>query len=136
MPMAKIARSLFVILPRPAVLFASLALTLGILIACEAEPTPTPTPLPTPTPTATPTPEPVMESPDVVLGGDILPLLPPEEIECVKAAVGEDLYNVLLQTPFTLDMLTEEAAAASPVTTCLSEESQAIFAQAVTGAGG
>ncbi len=70
------------------------------------------------------------------VGADIIPLLPPEEIECIKAAVGEDFYAVLLQTPFTPEMLTPEAAAASPVTACLSEESQAIFAQAVMGGGG
>ncbi len=110
---------------------------LAIYGACEAEPTPTPTPLPTATPTATPTPEPtpepMMQAP---VGADIMPLLPPEEVECIKAAVGEDLYNVMLQTPFTPEMLTPEAAAASPVTACLSEESQAIFAQAVMGGGG
>ncbi len=72
----------------------------------------------------------------MVLGADIMPLLPPEEVECIKAAVGEDLYNLMLQTPFTADMLTGEAAAASPVTACLSEESRAIFAQAVMGGGG
>ena len=110
---------------------------LAILGACEAEPTPTPTPLPTATSTATPTPEPTPEpAAQAPVGADIMPLLPPEEVECIKAAVGEDLYNVMLQTPFTAEMLTPETAAASPVTACLSEESRAIFAQAVMGGGG
>ena len=110
---------------------------LAILGACEAEPTPTPTPLPTPTPTATPTPEPTPEPmTQVPVGADLMALLPPDEVECIKAAVGEDLYAILLQTPFTPEMFTPEAAAASPVTPCLSEESQAMFAQAVMGAGG
>ena len=108
--------------------------TLAILGACEAEPTPTPTPLPTSTPTATPTPEPAPAAP-MLLMSDIMNMLPAEEVECVKAAVGEDVYNLMLQTPFTADMMTADAAA-SPVATCLSPESQAQVAQAVVAAEG
>ncbi len=106
--------------------------TLAILGACEAEPTPTPTPLPTATPTATPTPEPAAP---MLLMSDIMDMLPAEEVECVKAAVGEDVYNLMLQTPFTADMMTADAAA-SPVAACLSPESQAQVAQAVMAAAG
>ena len=119
---------------RPVVLFASLALILGVLAACEAAPTPTPTAVPTATPTPIPTADPSVPS---VLGADIMRLLPLEEVDCIQAAVGGlDAYNLLLQTPFTAEMLTPEAAAASPVTACLSPESQAIFAEAVMSAGG
>ena len=110
--------------------------TLAILGACEAEPTPTPTPLPTATPTATPTPEPTPETAmPMLLMADIMDMLPAEEVECVKAAVGEDVYNLMLQTPFTADMMTADAAA-SPVAACLSPESQAQVAQAVLAAAG
>ncbi len=110
--------------------------TLAILGACEAEPTPTPTPLPTATPTATPTPEPTPETAmPMLLMADIMDMVSEEERECVKAAVGEDVYNLMLQTPFTADMMTADAAA-SPVAACLSPESQAAIAQAVMAAAG
>lgn len=122
------------LLVRMAILAVISVIFVSVLGACQAEPTPTPTPLPTPTPTATPTPEPTpVPMTQAPLGADIMPLLPPEEVECIRTALGEDFYNVLLQTPFTPDMLTPEAAATSPVTGCLSEESQAIFAEAVMG---
>ena len=130
----KNASPIFANFARPVVLFASLALILGVLVACEAAPTPTPTAVPTATPTPPPTADPSVPS---VLGADIMRLLPLEEVDCIQAAVGGlDAYNILLQTPFTAEMLTPEAAAASPVTPCLSEESQAAIAAAVMGAGG
>lgn len=71
----------------------------------------------------------------MLLMSDIMDMLPAEEVECVKAAVGEDVYNLMLQTPFTADMMTADAAA-SPVAACLSPESQAQVAQAVMAAAG
>ncbi len=126
-------RPLLATLTRPIVLVISAVILLSFMVACEAAPTPTPTAVPTATPTPIPTADPAVPS---VLGADIMRLLPLEEVDCIQVAIGVDAYNLLLQTPFTAEMLTPEAAAASPVTACLSEESQAIFAQAVMGAGG
>ena len=129
------SRSLFATFARPAVVVIAVALLLGLMVACEAEPTPTPTPLPTATPTATPTPEPTPEpAAPMLLMSDIMGMVSAEEQECVRAAVGEDVYNLMLQTPFTPDMMTADAAA-SPVAACLSPESQAAIAQAVMGGG-
>ena len=109
------------------------------IAACsEPEPTPTPTPLPTATPTPTPlptaTPPPASGAPQLLLGEDVMAMLPAEEVECVRTTVGEDLYALMLLTPFTSALISGDAAATSPVTACFSPESQALIAQAIMAA--
>ena len=121
---------------RMTVLLVIAVATLSVLGACEAEPTPTPTPLPTATPTATPIPEPTPEpAMPTLLVSDIMDMVSAEEVECVRTAVGEDTYNLMLQVPFTADMMTADAAT-SPVAACLTPETQARIAEAVTAAAG
>ena len=68
---------------RVTVLLVILVTALAVLSACsEPEPTPTPTPLPTATPTPTPlptaTPPPASGAPQLLLGEDIMAMLPAE----------------------------------------------------------
>ena len=124
---------------RVTVLLVILVTALAVLSACsEPEPTPTPTPLPTATPTPTPpptaTPPPASGAPQLLLGEDVMAMLPAEEVECVRTTVGEDLYALMLLTPFTSALISGDAAATSPVTACFSPESQALIAQAIMAA--
>ena len=119
---------------RITVLPVILLMAVAVLAACsEPEPTPTPTPLPTstPTPTATPAPSSVVQA---LLGADVMAMLPPEEVECVREQVGDDLYALMLQTPFTSALISGDAAATSPVASCFSPETQALIAQAIMAA--
>ncbi len=119
---------------RSLVVAIGLALIISLAPACGSEPEPTPTPVP-PTPTATtvPTPTPAAEAaPMGVTGREIMGMLPTEESDCVKEKVGDDLYALMLDTPFTSAM--GEGPQAALLTECLSAESLAAIAAAMAAA--
>ena len=119
---------------RSVIVAVGLALIVSFAAACGSEPEPTATPIP-PTATATmvPTPTPAAEAaPMGVTGREILGMLPAEETDCVKERVGEDLYNLMLDTPFTSAM--GEGPQAALLTECLSAESLAAIAAAMAAA--
>ena len=95
---------------------AVVALSLVAVIAvaaCSPDPTstPGPTPLPTETPTpipptATPTPEPapVGSIDDLVFnetttGRDVMAFFSEDEVACVRSTLGDDVFNMLIDTP-------------------------------------
>ena len=97
-----------------------------------APPTPTPeptaTPLPTPTPLpATPTPLPAGPGIDEFVitpettGQDLIDVLSEEEVECIKSAVGDPVFSLLLGAPLVL--ATADPSAAAPLLGCLAPES-------------
>ena len=117
---------------------AVVALSLIAVIAvaaCSPDPTstPVPTPLPTETPTpipptATPTPEPapVGSIDDLVFnetttGRDVMAFFSEDEVACVRSTIGDDAFNMLIDTPlmggsettpdFPFDCLTPENTA-------------------------
>ncbi len=66
-------------------------------------PTPTPTPVP-PTPTPTPFPEPVgsideLEITGATRVGDLMAYLSPEEIGCVRGAIGPEIFDSIQEFP-------------------------------------
>ena len=119
-----------------------------------ATPTPTPTPTPTaePTPTATPTPAPATATPtpeaaeplsmrDFVVdasttGQDLIDRLSEDEAACIKAAVGDFVFEILLGTPLLMAG-TDAGGSAQPLFACLSVENVVLlglaFSDAQTG---
>ncbi|MDE2824572.1 MAG: hypothetical protein OXK79_13810 [Chloroflexota bacterium] len=119
--------------------FAAIALALAafLLIAgCGSDPTPTPTPTatatPTPAPTATPTPEPSMAGPggsledmfitDTTIGRDVMSRLSTAETDCLRAALGEEVYNAVLDLPMTTLVRETGSAGAGSFLNCLTED--------------
>ena len=123
---------------------------LVVLAACSSEPTPTPTPTPTPnptptaTPTATPTSTPVpavdgaaMSMRGFVLdasttGKDLFDRLSEEENGCIKEALGETVYNFMLNAQLLAGG--GDPAAAAPLFKCLAPENGAILGVAFLSA--
>ena len=111
-----------------------LTLFISLAAACASEPEPTPTPVP-PTATATSVPTPTPSTavvPVGVPGREIMAMLPTEESDCVKEKVGDDIYNLMLDTPFTSSM--GEGPQAALLTACLSEESLAAIGAVMAAA--
>ncbi len=123
----------------------AVALLLSVVMlaaACGSDPDPTATPVPptaTPIPpTATPTsppptdtPEPV-EQPDAMnsleelvitpatTGGELIDALSEEETDCIKEAIGESFFGLMVSAP--LMQATGNPEAAAPIFGCISEE--------------
>lgn len=119
-------------------IFALLAI-FAIAVACggEDEPESTPTPPPataTPSPapaTPTPTPEavqPALSMRDFIVdesttGQDLLDRLSEEENDCLKAALGEAVYEILRATPLLAATGSGgDSSASAPLFACLTEE--------------
>lgn len=123
----------------PLVLPLILIALLGLAVACS-EPTPTPTPVPTPTPTPTatpvptPTPEPAPATGGGIKGKDLFPLLPEDELNCLKEAAGEAMYAMALEMTITMELANDPAGAF--MFQCVSEESLAKLGAAIVAAGG
>ena len=99
------------------------------------EPTPTPTTAPAPTATTAPTatatamptevPAPTMTLADLqftqaTVGKDLFDLLSQEETDCIKGAVGEQVYQVIMATPIL--MAAGDASGAAFLFNCLTPE--------------
>ena len=120
-------------------------------------PTPAPTATPEPTPTATPvppTPTPVPPTPTAIpptstpgeepasrkslenlqltpstLGSDLVDALSEEEVSCIKAAVGDQIFGLMLSSPIM--QASANPAAAAPIFACLTIESIVYFGVAM-----
>ncbi len=92
------------------------ALSLIAVIAVAAcNPDPTSTPVPTPLPTETPTPIPPTEPPtpepapvgsiddlvfnETTTGRDVMAFFSEDEVACVRSTIGDDAFNMLIDTP-------------------------------------
>ena len=95
---------------------AVVALSLVAVIAVAAcSPDPTSTPVPTPLPTETPTPIPPTETPtpepapvgsiddlvfnETTTGRDVMAFFSEDEVACVRSTLGDDVFNMLIDTP-------------------------------------
>ena len=105
-----------------------------------AAPTPDPTAMPAPEPTAAPTPEPTaapqatMSLENFVItqqttGGDLMGLLSEGEASCVRAGIGDALYQLILGTPVVL-MAAGDISQTAPLFNCLAEENVVYLAVA------
>ena len=109
-------------------------------------PEPTPTSTPEPTPTATPTPTPATATPvaeaaeppgsmqDFAIdasttGQDLIDRLSEEETACIKGAVGDFVFEVMLGTPLAAS--TASPADAAPLFACLTEENVVLLGAAI-----
>jgi hypothetical protein len=140
------------------IFFACIAIAIAIAVgaACGGndEPAPTPTPPPetaTPvpaTPTRTPTPTPEAAQPSLSMrdfaidasttGQDLLDRLSEEENDCLRAAFGDSVYEILRGTPLLgLTSGGDDSSAATPFFTCLKEENVVLLgASFLTAAAG
>ena len=106
------------------------------------EPTPTSTPEPTPASTPAPTSTPQAAEPapamrDLVInatttGQDLLDRLSEEENACIKAAVGDFVYDVIRGTP--LLAAGSDPSAAAPLFACLAPENVVLLGAAILDA--
>ena len=99
-------------------------------------PTPTPVP-PTPTPESAPA-EPAMSLMDFAItdsstGKDLMDAVTEEERECVKGAIGDTFFQVLLNTPATAFTSTDPAAAAivAPIFNCFAVDTIVVLGVAM-----
>ena len=136
--------------------FACIAITIAVAIgaACggndEPEPTPAPppetaTPVPA-TPTPTPTPEAAEPRPSMrdfaidasTTGQDLLDRLSEEENDCLRAAFGDSVYEILRGTPLLgLTSGGDDSSGATPFFRCLEEENVVLLgASFLTAAAG
>ena len=118
------------------VFVVALALIALLVIAgCGSDPEPTPVPTPTPTatpePTPTPTPEPPAESggtledlfiTDTTRGSDLMGRLSEAETDCIRAAIGEEVYNAVLNLPMTTLIRETAATGAGSFLECLTDD--------------
>ena len=118
-----------------------LALATFVVIAgCGSDPTPAPTP--TPTPTATPTPEPTPTPPpeptasladlfltDATLGDEVMSRLSKAETDCVRAALGDQVYAAVLGLPMTTLVRESGAGGAGSFLRCLTEDNLVLMAE-------
>ncbi len=113
-----------------------------VALACSSEPTPTPTPAPTPTPTATPTPEPTptpqveptasladLFLTDATLGGEVMSRLSNAETDCIRAALGEDVYTAVLGLPMKRLVRESGAGGAGSFLLCLTEDNLVLMGE-------
>lgn len=133
---------------------AALAAVMALAAACGggSPEVPTPAPIPTPEPTATatpvpPTPTPIPPTPTPVeepaarksleslqltpstLGSDLIDALSEEEVSCIKAAVGDQIFGLMLSSPIM--QASANPAAAAPIFGCLTIESIVYFGVAM-----
>ncbi len=133
---------------------ATLAAMIALAAACGggSPEVPTPAPIPTPEPTATatpvpPTPTPIPPTPTPVeepaarssleslqltpstLGSDLIDALSEEEVSCIKAAVGDQIFGLMLSSPIM--QASANPAAAAPIFGCLTIESIVYFGVAM-----
>ena len=111
-----------------------LALAAGVaIVGCGSDPTPTPIPTatPTPEPTATPTPTLPAESvgsledlfiTDVTTGGEVMSRLSKAETDCIRAAIGEEVYSAVLNFPMTRLVRETGAGGGGSFLRCLTED--------------
>ena len=125
-----------------AVLLAALFIG-AALTACAAptpEPTatqapePTPTPTPTATPTATPSPEPTASLADLfltdtTLGNEVMSRLSKAETDCIRAALGEDIYTAVLGLPMKRLVRESGSGGAGSFLLCLTEDNLVLMGE-------
>lgn len=112
--------------------FAAIALALAalaVIAGCGSEPTPTPAPTATPTPEPTPTPavEPMgsledLFITDTTLGRDVMSRLSMAETDCMRGALGEEVYSAVLSLPMTTLMRETAATGAGSFLGCLTDD--------------
>ncbi len=118
-----------------------LVFALGLLLAIAAcagqdDPTPTPTPPPTSTPEPTPTP-PIGPTAsladlfltDTTLGGEVMSRLSNAETDCVRAALGEDVYTAVLGLPMTRLVRESGGGGAGSFLRCLTEDNLVLMGE-------
>ena len=106
--------------------FVTIALALFafvVIAGCGSDPTPTPTA----TPTATPTPEPTASLADLfltdaTLGSEVMSRLSEAETDCIRTAIGEDVYAAVLDLPVTKLVRESGAGGAGSFLRCLTED--------------
>ena len=114
-----------------AIAFALAALT--VIAGCGSDPTPTPKPTATstPEPTATPTPAPPAEPTeslatlfiiDTTLGHEVMNRLSEGERQCIRGALGEEVYGAVLNLPMARLIRETGASGAGSFLGCLTED--------------
>ena len=116
-------------------LFAVALALIALLVIAGCGSDPEPTPVPTPTPTATPTPEPTPEPPaeaagtledlfitDATRGSDLMDRLSTAERDCIRAAIGEEVYSAVLNLPMTTLIRETAATGAGSFLGCLTDD--------------
>lgn len=115
-------------------LFAvALALIALLVIAgCGSDPEPTPVPTVAPAPTSTPTPEPTpapsaetLENlfiTDATTGRDVMSRLSEAETDCIRTALGEEVYGAVLNIPMERLMRETGAAGGGSFLRCLTDD--------------
>ena len=132
--------------PRLVILVVAFATLIAVSAACAGgpDPTPTATPLPptaTPSPTPEPTPTPDMAQSTVSMrdlvidesstGKDLMDRLSTEETDCIRAAIGEALYGILLAAPL---LQSGSSEATATLVGCMESENVVLFVVAANDA--
>ena len=107
-------------------------IALMVVAGCGSDPEPTPVPTAVPAPTATPTPEPTpapsaatLENlfiTDTTTGRDVMSRLSEAETDCIRSALGEEVYGAVLNIPMLRLMRETGAAGGGSFLGCLTED--------------
>ena len=111
---------------------AAALLALLVIAGCGSDPEPTPVPTAAPAPTATPTPEPTPAPADGTLedlfitdtttGREVMSRLSTTETDCIRAALGEEVYGAVLNIPMKRLISESGAGGAGSFLRCLTDD--------------